>query len=508
MVNHSAGSPTLRVLLIEDSDVDARFILNELRLHGYELQSERVETEPTFRAALASRWDVIIADYRLPCFGAAMALRIVQEQQIDVPFIIVSGTIGEDVAVAAMKAGAHDYVMKGKLARLVPVVERELREAQVRRARARAERESRFQADLLKAVGQAVVATNAEGKITYWNRPAETLYGWSATEALDKNLSELILTEGSTCGATTMPVELKQGQNWCGEIVVHRRDSVSLTALVMNSPVYDTAGNVAGMVQVATDVTERKQAELQLENSREQLRALTVKLQSVREEERKRLSRDIHDELGQVLTGFKMELAWMRSRLNAPGPVPREALLDKITIVGSQIDASANTIRKLCSELRPGILDDLGLLAAIDWQARDFSKRTGIQCQIISEINNPPLDPDGNTAVFRIFQEVLTNVARHAQASKVTVSLVETETMLILEARDDGRGIRPADLTGANSLGLLGMRERAMALGGNIDFEGHQSSGTTVTLEVPLKKLPPAVKSPRPKVKKPRVKRR
>ena len=483
-------SKPLHMLLIEDSDADAYLICKELRNHGYELHCERVQTEPLFRSQLdATEWDLIIADYRLPRFSATSALKIVQEKRLDVPFIIVSGTIGEEVAVASIKAGAHDYVMKGKLARLVPAVERELRDAEVRRARAKAEAELRLQADLLNAVGQAVAATDAQGKIIYWNRPAEILYGWSATEALGKDLNALVLRGMTQSAHSTGSGQPEPDRTWMGEMVVRRRDGAALTALISNAPVYDASGKLTGMIQISSDVTERKQAELQLQSSREQLRALAARLQSVREEERKGLSRDIHDELGQVLTGLKMELAWMRTRLSEEGAVPRQALLKKIAFLGSQIDASANSIRKLCSELRPGILDDLGLAAAIEWQARDFSKRTGIKCQLTIQAKNLALDPDGNTAVFRIFQEILTNVARHAHAGKVTVRLAETETMLILEANDDGRGIKQGDLNGTNSLGLLGMRERAMALGGNIEFRAGESGGTTVSLRLPFKKL-------------------
>jgi two-component system sensor histidine kinase UhpB len=480
----------LQVLLVEDSDADAFLILSELRRHGYEVHCRRAQTEAAFRAELDTRrFEVILADYRLPSFNAASALQIVREKHIDVPFIIVSGTIGEEVAVAAMKAGAQDYVMKGKLARLVPAVERELGDAEVRRARVRAEEELRFQADLLKAVGQAIVATDPRGKITYWNRPAEKLFGWTASQALGKDLDELVSPRKSPPSHSTIQLSLEKERTWVGEKAVRRRDGVLLTALVNNAPLYDPSGRVAGMIQVSTDLTERKLAELQLQNSREQLRALTSRLQSVREEERKGLSRDIHDELGQVLTGLKMELAWMRSRLQAPGAVARKALLQKIAFLGSQIDASANCIRKLCSELRPGILDDLGLAAAIEWQAREFTKRTGIKCHLTNQADGLSLSPEANTAVFRIFQEILTNVARHAQANNVTVLLTHTEAMLILEATDDGRGIPPADLTGSKSLGLLGMRERAMALGGNIEFRAAQAGGTAVSLRLPLDRV-------------------
>ncbi len=477
----------LNVLLVEDSAQDARLIELELGRHHFELNCKRVQTEPEFRSKIdAAAWDVIIADYRLPGFNALAALEIIQEKRLDIPFIIVSGTIGEEVAVAAMKAGAHDYVMKDKLARLVPAVERELGDAESRRARLKAEANSRLQANLLGAVGQAVVATDFNGRITYWNSPAQALYGWTETEALGQNLKELVKGDESEAAVPKLRSDLAEGRSWFGELSVRRRDGTALTALVTESPLFDAFGKLAGMIQVATDVTERKTAELQLAESREQLRALAGRLQAVREEERKELSRDIHDELGQVLTGLKMELAWMRSRLNDRGPVARKALLEKIAVLGSHIDSSADCIRKLCAQLRPGILDDLGLEAAVEWQAREFAKRTGIQCDLACELSGVVLGPDESTTVFRIFQEILTNVARHARATRVAVKLVASANRLMLEAEDNGRGIQPEEMTGSKSLGLLGMRERAMALGGSIEFNNCRGGGTLVRLIIPL----------------------
>jgi len=230
---------------------------------------------------------------------------------------------------------------------------------------------------------------------------------------------------------------------------------------------------------------ERKQAEIDLRNSRDQLRALAAKLQSVREDERKLITSDIHDELGQALTGFKMDLAWMRNRLQTDDASARAQLLQKIAEMGALVDATANTIRKLCTELRPGILDDLGLTAAIEWQAREFTKRTGIRCAVTTQAGNLALDPNQTTAAFRIFQEILTNVARHAQASRVNVRLEATGKEVVLEASDNGRGIRESEIGGTKSLGLVGMRERALLLGGALELRGVPGKGTTVTVRLP-----------------------
>jgi signal transduction histidine kinase len=180
-----------------------------------------------------------------------------------------------------------------------------------------------------------------------------------------------------------------------------------------------------------------------------------------------------------------MDLAWMRNRLANDEPSTRAQLLEKMAEMGALVDTTANTIRKLCTELRPGILDDLGLSAAIEWQAREFSKRTGIRCAVTTQADGLALDPNQTTAAFRIFQEILTNIARHAQASRVNVRLESTGKELILEASDNGRGIRESEIDGTKSLGLVGMRERALLLGGALELRGVPGKGTTVTVRLP-----------------------
>jgi len=228
---------------------------------------------------------------------------------------------------------------------------------------------------------------------------------------------------------------------------------------------------------------ERMRARDELRNSREQLRALAAHLQSIREEERKRITREIHDEMGQSLTGLKMDLAWIRVRLQA-GEVPanRQPVLDKLNMMGAVLDGTANLVRKLCTELRPGILDDLGLTAALEWQAREFERRTSIKCRTKLELGELTVDSERSTALFRIFQEILTNVARHAKADRVEVSLKPVGRVVLLEVTDNGRGISESEKAGLKSLGLLGMRERAHILGGQVEFNGAPGKGTTVSV--------------------------
>jgi PAS domain S-box-containing protein len=253
-----------------------------------------------------------------------------------------------------------------------------------------------------------------------------------------------------------------------------------IATAVQNARLYEQVRGYAA--ELEQRVSERKRAEARLRESREQLRNLAARLQSVREEERAHIAREIHDELGQSLTGLKMDLAWLASRLPEDQPWLREKPQDMRRL----IDATIQTVRKIATELRPGILDDLGLTAAIEWQAQEFQARTGIACEFISRLEEFPLERDRSTAIFRIFQETLTNVARHAQATRVSVSLRAHNGSLVLEVRDNGKGVTAEELADPQSLGLLGMRERALLFGGEVSISGQPGAGTTVTAQIPL----------------------
>jgi two-component system sensor histidine kinase UhpB len=227
---------------------------------------------------------------------------------------------------------------------------------------------------------------------------------------------------------------------------------------------------------------DRQRAEERLRESHEQLRALSVYLQYVREEERTRIAREVHDELGQSLTALKLDLAWVSGRL----PRSQRPLLDKLATMSDHVDATIQSIRRIATELRPGILDDLGLVAALEWQANEFQSRTGIQCHVTSTLQDTLLDADLNTTFFRIFQETLTNIMRHANATRVDVNSTTDAGWIVLTVQDNGRGIMPGEIRDRRSIGLLGMEERAALLGGEFSISGEPGRGTTVTVRIPL----------------------
>jgi len=238
------------------------------------------------------------------------------------------------------------------------------------------------------------------------------------------------------------------------------------------------------IIGTAFDITERKQAEEELRSSHEQLRFLARHLQSIREEERTQIAREIHDELGQSLTGLKIDLSWLTKKFRKD----QKLLIEKAELMLKLLDTAIQMVRKISTELRPGVLDDLGLIAAIEWQMKDFQDRKGIRCEFNSSLEEVALDRDCSTAVFRIFQEILTNVARHAKATQVDINLVEEAGHLILTVVDNGWGIRERDISNPRSLGLLGMREYALMFGGELKISGVHGKGTTVIVSIPLKK--------------------
>ena len=236
----------------------------------------------------------------------------------------------------------------------------------------------------------------------------------------------------------------------------------------------------ACLLHVADDITSRKRAELAL-------RALSARLHSAREEEGTRIAREIHDELGGALTGLKWDLEKIDKAVN--GPVDGLQLAEVRNRIGSMtslIEITINTVRRIAAELRPGVLDDLGLVAAIEWQVQQFQSRSGLKCYLTNNADEIELDREKATAVFRILQEILTNVLRHAQATNVYVKLGRNKHYFELEVKDDGRGITESQRMNSRSLGLLGMKERALLVGGEVHVTGREGAGTTVVVRVPL----------------------
>jgi len=646
----------LRVLILEGEPVDAELMAQELRRAGFDPEWERVATETEYLALLDPALDLILADYRLPQFDGLLALRFLQERGLDIPFILVSGTIGEELAVSAMKQGATDYLLKDRLARLGEAVAHALEQRRLRSEGKQAEaalRESEaLKGAILESAMDGIITIDHEGRITEFNPAAEGMFGYLRAEVLDKELAEVIIPpalrerhrrglarylatgEAHVLGkrlempairadGTEFPVELAitcirfEGPpiftGYIRDITERRRAEATHQALYRASlhiqeplelqerlqrllqtagevldvdrlnilladsedewlqsvaslgakeplealrvpigpaggglamaygtqqmivwdgkervpeelrlkPPYDRIeafrSRVFAYVPLAADGraigvmgVDRKRSRRPLEPStltllqhfaaqaavaiqnarlfeqvrakRQQLQALSQRLVEVQEAERRSIARELHDEIGQLLSGLKLVL-------ETGTTVPSKKFAMRLDQARKLVNELMVRVRNLSLDLRPAMLDDLGLLSALLWHFERYTAQTKVDvvCKH-SGLEGRRFPPDVETGAYRIVQEALTNVARHAGVSTVTVRLWTDEGVLHVQVEDKGRGFDPkADLGVGTSSGLTGMRERALLLGGTLMIDTVFRSGTRLTAQLPLR---------------------
>jgi PAS domain S-box-containing protein len=344
---------------------------------------------------------------------------------------------------------------------------------------------------LVENINDIIFKLNNEGRFTYMNPVAEHVLGYSPIALIGHPFSELIYPEDLPLVITAFN-NVQSGILKYEEYRVFNKSGDICWIRSSSRPNY-SKGKVDGIIGIAVDITEQKQAEEKLRVSHFQLRALAKHLQHIREEERLIVAREIHDEMGGGLTGLKMDLSWLSCKIDdADRGEERVALMDKIQTSNALIDHMIHIVRRISTDLRPSVLDDLGLIAALEWQLTEFTGRTEIPHEFTTTFEYVNVQEDTAIAVFRIFQEALTNVARHSRATKVAVVLRESERSLfgdeslVLEIRDNGRGITEEEVLNQESFGLLGMKERVLAFGGELSIHGEPGDGTTLILKIPL----------------------
>lgn len=338
--------------------------------------------------------------------------------------------------------------------------------------------EARFRT--LAESSQAAILIADEERYVYASPAAEQLFGYTSAEFAQFQAAELMKTDWHPTIFKRRPTgTLGEPATPHGEVKITKKDGTP--RWISYSVGFTQLEGRPCRIITAFDITQRKQAEEERRISQEQLRNLAARLQAAREDERASMAREIHDEFGQALTGMKMDLKGIENQL----PPEAAALRQRFQSLYELINTTVRNVRKLATTLRPGVLDDFGLVAAIEWQAREFETRTGITCHFREIPEDVPLEKEQATALFRIFQETLTNVARHAAATRVEVRLFMDDTNLCLQVQDNGKGIKSDEIKHTRSLGLIGMRERALLLGGTFSINGNQGQGTTVTVQIP-----------------------
>ncbi len=354
-------------------------------------------------------------------------------------------------------------------------------------ARRQADEVIRRQADIIDQIQETVISVDLDGFVTSWNKGAEKLLGYPALEALGRHISFVYPVEdreflereviAPAKAKGTHQIEVRRLTK-SGEV---RFAQLSLTLL------RDDTQTPIGIIGYSMDITDRKRVKEALLNSRNQLEALAARLESAQEEERARIALEIHDVLGQALTALKLDVTWVRKRITeSTGSLQLTDVHARLASALELLDSTIQSVREIATALRPGVLDELGLEAAVEWQGREFQNRTGISCESYIRPQNIVLGPEQSTALFRILQEILTNVARHSKATCVHIRLEQSGETVSMQVRDNGRGITDAEQSGPKAFGLLGMRLRAQQQGGEVNIQGSSGTGTTVTVRIPL----------------------
>jgi PAS domain S-box-containing protein len=325
---------------------------------------------------------------------------------------------------------------------------------------------------------------NEKGIVVFVNEAAREIIGLEPKQIIGRNFIDFVGPEDKERVMQNVFDSMSTSDNYTNyESTILRYDGGIVNAITHAVVNHDKPSGKVWLTGTTRDITQRVKAEQELSQKNEQLQLLSSYLQTIREEERTHIAREIHDELGQQLTGLKMDLAWMNRKTLEKNYEFSDKLADMLKLV----DETIKTIRKISSDLRPGILDDLGLIPAVEWQCHEFEKRTNIKCKFSNKAPEALVNKDSATGVFRILQESLTNIARHSHATEVLVKFDQVEDLFSLEINDNGTGFVQNNIIIKNTLGLVGMRERAVMLHGSLSISSKPKQGTQVKLVFPSK---------------------
>ncbi|MEP6959475.1 MAG: histidine kinase [Nitrospirota bacterium] len=343
---------------------------------------------------------------------------------------------------------------------------------------------------LLETSSSPILLLSPESIILGWNRAAEVVSGWIADEALGRNYVELCLPIEVRESFLTKLAQVIAGRDVRGLEIPLQGRAGSQTMLSWNiSRVLGIRRDLIGLMAIGTAVASHTQLEEELQSAYTRVRSEARRAQSAAEEERRRIARELHDEFGQALTGLKFDLAWFGMKLTqSTASTGGRDLLTKVQAMSGSVDALLGSVRATAAALRPAMLDDLGLVPALEYLAMTFQLRTGARCalDVTPALSSIALPSETSTALFRIAQELLTNVMRHAGASQVHIRLHEGDGRVMLEVTDNGKGILREGMTTPDSFGLRGIQERASLLGGHFHIVGTSGIGTTACTSVPI----------------------
>jgi two-component system sensor histidine kinase UhpB len=483
----------LRILVLEDMATDAELMAHELRQAKLDFTLRRAEDRAGFIEALQETPpDLILSDYHLPDFDGLSALALAHHKYPQAPFIFVSGAMGEEVAIESLKQGATDYVLKDHLARLGPAVKRALREAEERRERQQAEaalRESEQRYRLLVNSLPAVVYRGYyDGSVDFIDDKVELIGGYPREEFDSRRLkwTDLVVPEDRQLFAEIFLEGLKGSRSFLREYRVRRRDGKIVWIQDRGQIIVDASGRVDYVSGVFFDITQRQAAKEAQRESERRLRFLTTQLLTAQERERKRISMELHDELGQGLTALKLQIRAIQRGL---GTEERELQVDCAELL-QYLDGVIDNVRRLSRDLSPAILEDLGLTSALRYLLDEVGKHLKVNPVIEIDGLNDLFPPEAQITIYRIFQECLTNITKHAEAKEVSLLIKEKDGQIAVTLEDDGKGFDVSEVLSRDAtrrgLGLAALDERARMLGGTLKIQSRPGAGTRITCNIPV----------------------
>jgi two-component system sensor histidine kinase UhpB len=486
--------PQIRVLIVEDDTVDrlaCRRAIAKDPDYDFVLLEAATGREG-LQLAKTQRPDCILLDYQLPDLNGLEFLSEMAGETgvIRIPVMLLTGADSAAVAAAAMKRGAWDYLGKdvdGKYLELLPsAIQRMLRERQLTEAKRQAEAKFRSLVEQIEAITY-MVDLSGSGTVLYISPQVRkldfTAEEWLADPELHARLihphdrvAALQAIGNSRVAGGPLRHEYRLLTR-SGEVLWFRDEAKAVT---------DDSGRKLFLQGIMVDITQGKLAEQALRQSQAELRQLAGHLENIKEAERKRIAQEIHDELGGLLTGIKANVSVYLERAARAGIPPDPLLVDTTNLAATGFQA----VRRVITDLRPSVLDQLGVWAALEWHAEQIEKRSGLSCScaIDASAAGVEMGPERSTMLFRVVQEALTNVVRHADASRVSVRAAFEDNTLMVEVRDDGKGIEATRQDNSGSWGIVGMYERARFFGGELTITGKAGQGTSVVLRLPMEK--------------------
>ena len=480
-----------RVLVVEDEKIIAKDIESTLKRIGHESAGSVARGEDALIAAEKERPDMVLMDITLKGEMDGIEAAKIINDRFHIPIVYITAHQDEDTIEKTKGTNPYGYITK-------PLDDRDLSTA-INSAMYRRDVELKLKDAeekyfrLSENAPDMIFSQNiASRSYNYVNISAVKLTGYQPKEFYDKPglLESIVDPEWKAQYLFTLKMIQDANTQIPFEYMITHKNGKKIW-INQRSVVLKNQNNEAVSIEaILTDITERKNYEQRLEETTQKLRALSNYQQKVREEERLYISREIHDQLGQDLTVLKMDLTMLgkNAAKNIDGNPARKPddTVSELKRITSYIDDIINKVRKIATELRPDILDKLGLTEAIEWHSGEFEKRTGIKCRTKLCEDEIILNPEKSISVFRIFQETLTNTARHSGATEVLIEMSVMNGWMILSIKDNGRGITPAEIEKGTSLGILGMKERVLILGGIWVIKGEENNGTTVQIKVPL----------------------